>query len=76
MDEAALALHRVLFNRYELRSDLPDEQVEMYHTASRAAERFCLRLGREFSNRHELDALRRCVRDYYRLGLSEKMRAA
>ena len=75
MDEAALALHRVLFNRYELRSDLPDEQIDVSHRFE-TAERFCLRLGREFSNRHKLDALRRCVRDYYRMGLSEKMRAA
>ena len=76
MDEAASALHRVLFKRYELRSDLPEAQLEMYHAASKAAERFCFGLGREFNKRHELDALRRRVRDYYRLGLSEKMRAA
>ena len=76
MDEAASALHRVLFKRYELRNDLPEEQWQMYHAASKAAERFCFRLGQEFSRRHELDAMRRRVRDYYRLGLSEKMRAA
>ncbi len=76
MDEASASLHRVLFKRYELRDDLPEGQREMYRAASKAAERFCFRLGREFSRPHELDALTRRVRDYYRLGLSEKMRAA
>ncbi len=76
MDEASASLHRVLFKRYELRDDLPEGQREMYRAASKAAERFCFRLGREFSRPHELGALTRRVRDYYRLGLSEKMRAA
>lgn len=76
MDEAAAALNRALFRRYELRDDLPEHQANMYHSASKAAERFCVQLGRDFSRRHNLDAMRRRVRDFYRLGLSEKMRAA
>ena len=76
MDEAAAALNRALFRSYELREDLPAHQVDMYHSASKAAERFCVQLGRDFSSRHSLDAMRRRVRDFYRMGLSEKMRAA
>ena len=76
MDESAAALNRVLFRRYALRDDLPDEQSDTYHRASKAAERFCLQLRRDFSRAHNLDAMMRRVRDFYRLGLSEKMRAA
>ena len=76
MDESAAALNRALFRRYALRDDVPEEQADTYHRASKAAERFCMQLGRDFSRRHNLDAMRHRVRDFYRLGLSEKMRAA
>lgn len=76
MHGASTALIRQLFQRFALREDLPPEECELYRDASRAAERFCLTLAQDFSARHQLAALHSRVRDFYRLGLSEKMRAA
>jgi hypothetical protein len=70
------ALCRALFDSYEVRNDIPCDQVETYRMASVAAERFCRKLVERYTRPYELTTVRAEARDYYRQGLSEKMRVA
>jgi len=73
---AAAFLLRHLFERYEVRDELPRDEAERYHVASRVARGFCgSLLGTEDHN----DTLRRIkqdVRAFRRRSLAEKMRTA
>ena len=76
MGVSGRALCRALFDSYEVRNDIPADQVETYHLASTAAERFCRRLTDKYTNPRDLKRIRSEARHYYRQGLSEKMRVA
>ena len=76
LDTTGNRLIRRLFVRYEMRSDLPTEETDRYHVASRAAERFCRGLVRRHARRGTAAGITREVRGFYRRPLAEKMRAA
>lgn len=73
---AARYLERTLFETYELRAEVPAEEVERYHTASRAAKAYCRKLVTRYSRDTNTARLHRDVRDFYRRGLADKLRAA
>jgi hypothetical protein len=73
---AAQILRRRLFHSYSLQDDVPPEEGSRYHVASQVAERFCSRLARRFGRDPDHQRIRRDVREFYRRGLSEKLRAA
>jgi len=70
------ALCRALFDSYEVRNDIPAEQVETYRLASTAAERFCRKLTETYTSPRDFKSVRSEARDYYRQGLAQKMRVA
>ena len=70
------ALCKALFSRYEVRNEVPTEQISTYRVASEAAERFCRGLVERYTKPFELRAVRSRARDFYRQGLAEKMRVA
>ncbi len=73
---AARLLRRRLFHSYALRDDVAPEETGRYHTATRAAERFCSHLARRFGGDRDNRRIERQVREFYRRGLSDKLRAA
>lgn len=75
-DAAARQLMRRMFVDYELHDDVPDDHSDRYHTASRAAGRFCEALAGRYGRDRDAARITREVRTYYRKGLAEKLRAA
>lgn len=73
---AARYLERVIFDSYELRAEVPPDEVERYHTATRAAKGYCQKLVTRYGRDATPSRLHRDVRDYYRRGLADKLRAA
>jgi hypothetical protein len=73
---AAQLLRRWLFRSYSLQEDVPPEEGCRYHVASQVAERFCSRLARRFGRDSDHRRIQRQVREFYRRGLSDKLRAA
>jgi hypothetical protein len=73
---AAQQLRRQLFESYRLQDDVPLEESNRYHTATRVAKRFCSSLARRFSRDRDHRRIRRHVRDFYRRSLADKLRAA
>ena len=73
VEDASQALCRVLFERYALRDEVPDDQQHRYHLASRAAQRFCINLTSKYRHPAELPGMQSEVREFYRLGLADKL---
>jgi hypothetical protein len=73
---AAQLLRRQLFESYQLQDDVPPDESSRYHTATRVAKRFCAGLARRFGRDRDHRRIHRQVRDFYRRGLAEKLRAA
>jgi hypothetical protein len=72
----ARVLDLKLFVAYEVREGVASEEVERYHTATRAARRYCSGLAERHAESGEERRIRADVRGYYRSGLAEKLRAA
>jgi hypothetical protein len=75
-EAGARLLDLKLFATWEMRSEVPPEEVERYQTASRAARRYCARLAREHAGSGDRVRIESDVRAFYRQGLAEKLRAA
>jgi len=74
MRASANALARQIFDAYTIHDSVPNDEIDRYHAATRAARRYCRGLSRRCPGDPKM--IRRDVRKYYRQGLSEKMRAA
>lgn len=77
--EAGRGLARGLFSRYLVREEVPPEEVDRYHAASRAAEGFCRRLLQRYGRsgtQAQVRHVTREARQYYRQGLADKMKQA
>lgn len=73
---AAQLLRRQLFESYTLQEDVPDDESSRYHTANRVAKQFCVSLARRFGGDRDRRRIRHQVREFFRRGLAEKLRAA
>ena len=62
-----------LFERYELRDDLSDEERSRYELASRLAMRYCASLARRWTRQSPPPGLWPELRKFYRLSQSEKI---
>ncbi len=75
-DESAPELAKQIFDSYELRAEISGDEVDRYHTASRAARGYCLQLVRKYARDSGSTRLHSDVRRFYRRSLSDKLRAA
>ncbi|MBC7794691.1 MAG: hypothetical protein H7Z43_13385 [Clostridia bacterium] len=69
-------LSRIIFDNYELRAEVAPEEVDRYHVATRAAKRYCQKLVTKYGRDQSSERMHRDVREYYRLGLADKLRVA
>lgn len=67
------ALQDTLFELWRPATNLEDEQVERYVTASRYAHRYCRHLERRFLRPQRGHALRHEVRQFYRMGQAQRL---
>lgn len=75
-EAGANQLAKRLFEEYVLRPEVAEDEVERYHTASRAARGYCTKLVKRYARDSGRGRLTTDVRRYYRQGLAEKLRAA
>ncbi len=75
-ESGANQLAKRIFDEYVLRPEVADDEVERYHTASRAARGYCTKLVKRYARDSGRNRLTTDVRRYYRQGLAEKLRAA
>jgi hypothetical protein len=69
-------LAKRIFDGYVLRPEVAEDEVDRYHTASRAARGYCTKLVKLYARDSGRERLESDVRRYYRQGLAEKLRAA
>jgi len=74
--ESGPELAKQIFDSYELRAEITGDEVDRYHTASRAARGYCLQLVKKYARDSGQARLQDDVRRFYRRGLSDKLRAA
>ncbi len=73
--DAGQALTRLLFEHYEIRDDVPRDEIERYHTASKVARNFCETLLGRYSGDASSRRIVRDARNFYRCGLTEMLRS-
>lgn len=73
--DAGQALTRLLFEHYEIRDDVPRDEIERYHTASKVARNFCETLLGRYSGDASSHRIVRDARNFYRCGLTEMLRS-
>lgn len=72
----ARPLMHQLFQSFELRGELSEEEQERYHTANRVARRYVRSLVQRYGGDSTEQRILRDTRDFYRQSLPDKLRAA
>ena len=72
---AGRALRKLLFEGFELRDEVPEEERERYVVASRAAQRFCEELLVRYRRDRTPRRMIRDARSFYRSGLPGMLRS-
>ena len=73
---SASLLGRQLFESYELREQLQPDEVSRYRVATQVARRYCAGLAERYGRDQSASRITRDVREFYRSGLADKLRAA
>ena len=73
-EHAARALNRLLFERYDVRDEVPAAEAERYYIASKVARRFCEQLVQRYPRDVSHHRVLRDARNFYRSGLQSMMR--
>ena len=71
---AARALKKLLFERYDVRDEVPPAEAERYHIASKVARRFCEQLEQRYPSDLSHNRVLRDARNFYRSGLQSMLR--
>ena len=71
---AARALKKLLFEQYDLREEVPREEAERYHLATKVARGFCETLIQRYPHADLERCVLRDTRQFYRSGLRSMLR--